>query len=104
MNVEMFERRLQLQRAAADILSAWFYYDRCSLIEKLRRLRCDPGANAHIAGQDGASRLLAAREKPSPDEELIKPQLFRHLCSLAESRKQRSQVKESPNIFSVTKG
>jgi hypothetical protein len=43
------------------------------LVEQLRWFGRDPGANADISGQYGAMRLLAAREKSSADEQLIKP-------------------------------
>ena len=69
----MLEGGFQLQRAAADVLSSWLYRDRCLFIEQLRWLVDDPGSDADFPGQYGATRLLTAREKSSPDEQLIKP-------------------------------
>jgi hypothetical protein len=71
--MKMLEGRFQLQRAAADVLSSWLYVDGCLFIEKLRWLVDDPGSDANFPGQYGAARLLTAREKAAPDEQLIKP-------------------------------
>ena len=69
----MIEGRFQLQRAAADVLLSWLYRDRCLFIEQLRWLVDDPGSDTDFPGQYGAARLLPAREKAAPDEQLIKP-------------------------------
>ena len=71
--MKMLEGRFQLQRAAADVLSSWLYRDRCLLIEQLRWLVNDPSSDTDFPGQYGAARLLTAREKSAPDEQLIKP-------------------------------
>ena len=69
----MLESGLQLQRAAADVLSSWLYRDHRLLVEQLGRFVRNPGPNADVPGQYGAPRLLTALEESSPDEQLIKP-------------------------------
>jgi hypothetical protein len=69
----MIEGGFQLQRAPADVFPGWLYRDRCLLVEQLRWLVDDPSSDTDFPSQYGATRLLTAREKSAPDEELIKP-------------------------------
>jgi hypothetical protein len=71
--MKMLEGGFQLQRAAADVLSSRLYLDRCLLVKQLRRLVDDPSSDTDFPSQYGATCLLTAREKSSPDEQLIKP-------------------------------
>src|SRR5882762_7573053 len=85
IDIKMVEGGFQLQRAAADVLPSRLYRDRCLLIEQLRWLVSDASSDADFPGQDGATRLLTAREQSAPDEQLIKPYLFGHVCSSGRS-------------------
>jgi len=73
IDIKMLEGRFQLQRAAADVLSSWLYVDGCLFVEQLRWLVDDPSSDTDFPSQYGATRLLTAREKSSPDEQLIEP-------------------------------
>jgi hypothetical protein len=73
IDIKMVENGFQLQRAPADVLSSWLYVDRCLFLEQLRWLVDDSGSHTDFPGQYGATRLLTAREKSSPDEQLIEP-------------------------------
>src|SRR6478672_11849131 len=83
--MKMIQGGFQLQRAAADVLSSWLYVDGCLFVEQLRWLVDDSGSDTNFPGQYGATRLLTAREESSPDEQLIEPQFFRHVCSSGRS-------------------
>jgi hypothetical protein len=73
IDIKMLEGRFQLQRAASDVLSSRLYCYSCLLVKQLRWLGGDPSSNADVSRQYGPTRLLTAREKSSPDEQLIKP-------------------------------
>src|SRR6266853_487588 len=90
----MVEGGFQLQRAAADVLSSRLYRDRCLLVEQLRWLVSDPGSNADFPGQYGSTRLLTAREKSAPYEQLIKLYLFGHVYSSGRSFSRRTVFSE----------